>query len=236
MNVLLAIEATLLVCLLLLASWLFSEWASPAGTSESSGMTGLTQKVPSFGTSDLMLGVFVCTGLYGLLQFFSRSNLAFWSVAFLALLPQAPGIWFHNNLQWQRFIGVEVSISDGQPLALTAALFLVCLAGLIALHRVIALRKLGRLLALRRVDRAERDRVLMSEGLTQAGVAAAGLMLALLLVTAGMALGRSEWMSAKVPWTVITIGGGASLLLVGFTVLFLRSIGETGEAELPVDE
>ena len=227
LGVLLAAEAALLLCLLLLAAWPFSQWASSATT----GAATLARSVPAYDTSDLMLGVFVCAVIYGLLQLLGRSNLAFWLAALLVLLPQAPGIWWHNSLQWQRFIGPAfqgngAQADGGQPLIITTGLFLVCLAGLAVLHRAIALRKLGRLLTLRGVDGKARDQALLNETAVLIGVIVAGLALALLLTLAGSALGRPGWLSDKTPWEIITIGGTASLLLIGFAVLYLRSIGQ----------
>ncbi len=235
-GILVAAESALLVCLLLLGAWLFHGWTSPAGQPGTLGATLISEQMPSYGTSQLTLAVLVIAGVYGLLQFLRRSRLAFWLVAVLTLLPHTPGIWDHNKLEWQRFLGIDVSFGGGHSLVLTVGLFLACLSGLVILHRIIALRRLGHLLTSQRVDGQERDGILINEGKALGGMVAVGLALALLLVTAGTAIGRSEWLSATVPWTVITIGGGASLLLLGFVALFLRGLGTSGGTGLPGDE
>ena len=225
-RILLAAEVFLLVLLLLLAAWRFAAWASSPVPGEQAGMA---QWVASVGTSDLMLAAFVCAVVYALLQVVRLSSPAFWGLALVALLPHFPGIWGHNNLQWQRFAGSTPSGDGGQSMLATLALFLLCLVGLVVLHRVIALRKLGMTLTGRRANGDERDLVLLKEGLTLAGVIAAGLAAAIVLALFGSALGRLEGLFTKLPWTLVTIGGGASLLLAACTALFLRSIGRSAD-------
>ena len=79
-------------------------------------------------------------------------------------------------------------MGDGNPLPVAGGLFLVSLLGLVVLHRVIAMRKLGRLLDRRCVDGAERDGILRSEGLLLAGIVGVSLLLSVLLVVAGSGL------------------------------------------------
>ncbi len=231
-----AVESLLLAGLLLLAAWLLLASVSSAGQPESLWPEAWAERMPAYGSSEVMLSVFICVGLYGLLQFLGRSRLAFWLAALLALLPHAPGLWGHNQLEWQRFFGIDASFGAGHSLILTAGLFLMCLAGLIVLHRIIALRKLGLLLSTRRVEGAELDALLINEGLALAGMIASGLAVALLMVIAGVALGRSESLPGRVPWAIITIGGGASLLLIGFMALFLRGLDANAGAEPPAGE
>ena len=122
-RILLAAEFFLLVLLLLLAVWRFAAWASSLAPGDQAGPG---QWVAAVGTPDLMLAAFICAVVYALLQVVRLSGPAFWGLALVALLPHFPGIWAHNNLQWQRFAGSPASGDDGQPLM--AALALSCSA------------------------------------------------------------------------------------------------------------
>ena len=56
------------------------------------------------------------------------------------------------------------------------------------------------------------------------------------MVIAGVALGRSESLPGRAPWAIVIIGGGASLLLIGFMALYLRGLDATAGAEPPAGE
>ena len=224
-------EAALVLLLLLIAAWQFWMWASPSEILPDPGTETMATKMPSLGLSSLMAGVLFVAAAYGLLQVFGKSSLALWAVAVLVLLPQGPGIWAHNKLSWGKFMGMETPVGDGNPLLVAGGLFLVSLLGLFVLHRVIAMRELGRLLDRRRVDGVERDGILRSESFVLGGIAGISILLSVLLVVAGSGLSRAEWLTSAVPWTVVTIGGGASLLLIGFTALYLQGLSAQEEQE-----
>ena len=224
-------ESALVLLLLLIAAWQFWAWGAPSGDLDVTGTETLAARMPSFGTSQLLIGLLAGAGVYGLLQFLGRSSFALWLAAFLVLLPQVPAVWAHNKLEWERFMGVETPMGEGHSLFVAGGLFLLSLTGLVVLHRVIALRKLGRLLISRRADAPERDTILTNEGATMGGVVVVTLLVAVLLVLAGAGLSQAEWLTNRVPWTVVTIGGGASLLLVGFIALFLRGLGSQEESD-----
>ena len=226
-----AVEAALVLLLLLIAAWQFWTWASPTEGLAGPGAETMAAKMPGFGLSALMAGVLFGAAGYGLLQVFGKSSLALWAVAVLVLLPQGPGIWAHNKLGWEKFMGMETPVGDGNPLLVAGGLFLISLLGLVVLHRVIAMRRLGRLLERRRVDGVERDGILRSEGLVLGGILGVSVLLSVLLVVGGSGLSRAEWLTSAVPWTMVTIGGGASLLLIGFTALYLQGLRAQEEQE-----
>ena len=222
LRTLVASEVVVLVLLLLLAAWRFAAWSPSTGPSEDGG---LVERLAFVGMPDLLLVVFVSAIAYGLLQVARLSTLAFWALAALVILAHIPGIWAHNNLRWQRFCWLRGSrrwrafpFGDRCPVP-----DLPCRAGV--LHRIIALRKLGRTLTVRRADDYERDMVLRNEGLTLAAVIVVGLAAAIVLALIGTALGQWEWLFGRLPWTLVTIGGGASLLFAGCIALYIRSIG-----------
>ena len=151
----------------------------------------------------------------------------------MALLPHAPGIWAHNQLDWQRFFGADASLGAGHSLFLTVSMFLLCLVGLVVLYRAISLRQLGRQLSARRVEEADRNRVIVSEALALSGMIAVGLLLAFL---AGTALAGSGSSLGRLPWAVLIIGGGATVLFAGFLVLWFRGRGVAGGPQPPSAE
>ena len=231
-----AVEAALMLLLLLIAAWQFWVWTSPPEVLTGPGAETMAAGMPAFGLSSLLAGVLFGAAAYGLLQVLGKSSLALWLVAVLALLPQGPGIWAHNKLGWEKFMGMETPVGDGNPLLVAGGLFLISLLGLVVLHRAIAMRRLGRLLERRRVDMAERDGIMRSESLVLGGILGVSLLLSVLLVAAGSGLSRAEWLTSAVPWTVVTIGGGASLLLIGFTALYLQSLRGQEERESGPEE
>ncbi len=228
---LVAAESALVLLLLLFAAWQFWGWAAAPVALGVSGADSMASKMPSLGLSYLLTAVLVVAGVYGLFQFFGRSSLALWTTAVLVLLPQAPGIWAHNKLGWGKFMGLNTPVGDGHSLLVAGGLFLVGVLGLVVLHRVIAMRRLGRLLVRRRIESEERDGVLLNESLVLGGIVALALALSVLLVVAGAGLSRAEWLTSRVPWTVVTIGGGASLLLIGFIAFYLRGLSALEERE-----
>ena len=223
-KVLVATEAVLVVLLLLLTDWQFVGWASPPVEVNAGSPDTLAARIPYFGMGSLMFGLAFLAVLYGVLQFAGRTQAGFLLFTVAILLPQGPGVWTHNNLEWGRLVGLGFPLGEGHPLLLTAGLFVASLVGLVVLHRVLAMRKLGEMLRGMRSNDGESDGILVAESKTLAGVVCVSLIVALLLVVGGSALGRANWLSEIVPWAVLTIGGGASLLLVGFTVLLLRGL------------
>ena len=120
-------------------------------------------------------------------------------------------------------------LGEGNSLFAAACFFVASVVGLVALHRAIAVRKLGSVLTGQRVDEAEQGAVIFNEGVTVAATVgislAVALVLVLVLVLVGNVLGGAEWLTTRVPWAVATIPRGASLLLLGFVALFIRGLG-----------
>ena len=230
-GILAASEAGLVLLLLLIAAWQYWGWAANPAALDGSAPESMASRVPPFGSSYVLVAVLAGAGFYGLLQFLGKSSLALWTIAMLSILPQGPGIWSHNKLGWEKFMGIHTPVGDGNALLVAGGLFLISLLGLVVLHRVIAMRRLGRLLVQRGVDGEERDGILRSEGLVLGGIVGLSSGLAILLVVVGAGLGQGEWLASQVPWTVVTIGGAASLLLIGFIALYLQGLTSEEERE-----
>ena len=230
---LVAAETSLLAGLLLLAAFALWDSVSSAALPGSLWPEAVVRRLPAFESSELALAVVLIIGLYWLMQASGRSRSAFWMVSPLAMLPHTPAIWDHNQLEWYRFFGVEASFGEGQSLFWTASMFVLCLVGLMLLHRVIGLRKLDQLLASRLIDPPERQRTIRNEAVMLVGMIVICLLLTLLAVRAGSTFGESVSALARVPWTVLTVGGGATALLAGFVVLWFRGRANLGAIPPP---
>ena len=224
--VLSAVESLLVAGLLLVAAWPLWQSISSSGPDGSLWPAAVAERMPPYISWDLGLAVAFCVGIYWLLQVLGWSRWAFGLAALLALLPQAPGIWVHSQLEWQRFAGVDISLAADQSPLLAISLFLSSLAGLAALYRAIGLRKLGSLLSSRGVEGPERDMVLVNEALCLAVMIAAAVILASLVVTGGTAFSRIEALPGWAPWAVLTIGGGAAMLFGAFVMLLFRGLDD----------
>lgn len=218
-------ESLLVAGLLLLAAWRL--WDSAPSGSLWPGAAA--ERLPPFASSELALAVVLSLGFYWLLQLLGRSWAAFRVAALLALLPHAPGIWAHNQLDWERFFGADTApLVAGQSLFFTGSTFLLCLVGLVVLYRVVTLRQLGRRLSARRVEEADHTRIVVGEALALAGMIAVSLLLAFAVAVAGTALAGSSSFLGGLPWAVLAIGGGATVLLAGFLLLWFRGRGFAG--------
>ena len=225
--ILMAMELVLVAALLFLSGRVFSGWVS---FSESGGPfwpDGLAGKVPDFESSAIVLGILLFTGLYGLLQFGKKTIPAFLMVAWLALLPHAAGVWDQNRVNWQRFLGAQTGGDAPQSIMFAAGLFLISLLGVFVLYRIISLRSMERVLTAQGVENLEINGVLINETVAQFSLMGAALLVAVVMILVGTAIGGQEGLAEKMPWVVITIGGGATLLLIGFLVLFLRGLNQS---------
>ena len=229
--ILIVMELALVAVLLLLSGRVFSGWVSTAESGGPFWPDGLAERVPDFGPSEIMLGILLFTGLYGLLQFRKKTIPAFLMVAWLALLPHAAGVWDQNRLDWQRFMGAQTGGDASQSVIFAAGLFLISLVGLFVLYRIISLRSLERLLTSKGVENQETTGVLIKEALAQIALMGAGLLVAVVMILVGTAIGGQEGLAEKMPWAVITIGGGATALLIGFLILFLQGLNRSNRGD-----
>ena len=194
--ILIVMELALVAVLLLLSGRVFSAWVSTAESGGPFWPDGLAERVPDFGPSEIMLGILLFTGLYGLLQFRKKTIPAFLMVAWLALLPHAAGVWDQNRLDWQRFMGAQTGGDASQG-----------------------------------VENQETTGVLIKEALAQIALMGAGLLVAVVMILVGTAIGGQEGLAEKMPWAVITIGGGATALLIGFLILFLQGLNRSNRGD-----
>ena len=165
--------------------------------------------------------IFVCFAVYWAMQTLGRNLSAFWLIATLVILAQGLAIWPHNALEWSQFFGVEVSGAEGRSLIKDTILLLVSLMGLMALNRIIGLRRLDGLLIVRQVGTIDRNSILLNEGLVLAGLIVCGAILAFLMVLTASSLGQHQNVLSISPWSVMTVGGSAAVLFVSSILVWL---------------
>ena len=222
-----AVESLLLGCLLSLAGYVFwrSLGATPGlGTLRSDQLEALGPG--AFGVSPLMVVIagICCLPIifYWLLQWLRMTTLSFWMVTLAALLLQGQAVLAHNQLDWASFWRGPSSSPELSQITV-GALFLLSLVLLVTLQRVAELRRLrGELRALR-LESGEQGNVIASEILALVGLVASSLVITAMLLSAASALARMDYLLAHSPWTVLTIGAAALVMVTGFLHLWLRT-------------
>ena len=165
--------------------------------------------------------IFVCFVVYWAIQTLGRNLAAFWLMTVLVILAQGLAIWPHNAIEWSGFFGVEVSGAEGRSLFKDTILLLVSLVGLVALNRIIGLRRLDGLLITRQVGTRDRNSILLNEGIVLAGLIVCGAILAFLMVLTASSLGKHQNVLSLSPWFVMTVGGSAAVLFVSSILVWL---------------
>lgn len=161
---------------------------------------------------------------YWMLRALGRDRIAFWLIAPTVAFPHIAAAWSHNRIEWQELFQFQEGIVDDRSVYWDVALFVVCLALLIALHRTIGIKRLNRQMFVQQVDRDERGPVVRREallviGLLLAGFLATGAMMALLALLAT----SDGLLPTGTSRAVAVIGGGAAVLLTLTLLLWFRS-------------
>ena len=228
-------EIAIVIALAMVALWLVTgsmEYADRAKTMWPSFLLDFSPPLLSFRALWILM---VVVGVYFALRRVGLNRIAFWAFAALILAAHVPDLWTHNRLDWHQYFGRVAYFSEPLPILGVAAFFLLALAGLVALRRVIQLGALARDMDGRGVDEAERDAVIRNEAISIGVAIIVALALASLTVAvAGAMIGRAEALADLLPWTVVTVGGGATLLLTGFLLFLYRSL--SGGPPPPVEE
>ena len=222
-----AIESLLLVCLLALTGYVFWEtlgvelgldrvWASLKAAQEPDSWQSTLLTLAAIGVCCLpIIG-------YWVLQWVGMTRVSFWLVTLAALLPQLPAALAYNRLDWPSFwVGPLFSTELSQ--VMVGLLFLLSLVLLVTLHRTGDLRRLQGRLNARRLGSLERSQVVTGEVVALGGLVGASLAVTALLLSGGVAVAQMSDLLARSPWTVLTIGGVALLLMGGFLSLWLHT-------------
>ena len=222
----LAVESLLLGCLLSLAGYVFweSSGRDPGLDTFWRGQVGV-QGPGALGTSPLVVIAGICCLpiiFYWLLQWLRMTTLSFWMVTLAALLLQGPAALAHNQLDWASFWSGPSSSPEVSQFTV-GALFLLSLVLLVTLQRVAELRRLRGELRTLRLESGEQGNVLANEILALVGLVGFSLAVTAMLLSAASALARMNNLLAHSPWTVLTIGAAAVLMLTGSLRLWLRT-------------
>ncbi len=215
-------ETVLLVGLLLLSVVSIPDTIVTDGQPSFSWSEQLARFVPDQVFSELLLPVSLCLAFYWTLHLLGRAHIAFWMMALLVVLPHSAAIFSHNQIGWDQFFAFELGIPGDRSLLKDTGLFLLSLVGLVGLNRAVGLRLLDRRMHLQGIDRAERNGATLSELALLIGLVAAALLLTAVMMGLSALLGSFDGVLEGSSWTVVIIGGGASLLLASSLVLWYR--------------
>ena len=175
----------------------------------------------------LVLFVVCCLpiAMYWVLQFIGMTRTSFWIVTLAALAPQIPAVLSYNQLDWPSF-WVDPLFTTGRSPIVVASLLLVSLALLVSLHRIGELRRLKARLAALRLDESDQEGAIVNELLVLGGLTGSALVLTAMLLSLGIAVAQMKDLLVLSPWTVLTVGGAAILLLASMLSLWLRQTSE----------
>ena len=185
---------------------------------------------PSIGAGPMALAIAGLLALYFFLRIFWKPHATFWLLALAVLLFQIPAIISDARLDWVYIFTGEKLFEGSLSSIATTSLFTGSLALLVVLHRAIALR--DRYSNLRRQGAAgpEGRTLLLGELLSSVAITTGSLLLALGLLALATVAGGFDWLYNRSPWTVLTVGAGATTVLAGF--LFLCTSGAQGRREI----
>ena len=213
-------ESLSLIGFLFLSSLLFG--SSLAGDAELFGYFD----VPDFGPLEVWLAIVMSVCVYWLLQSLGLRRGAFWAVALVGLAAQLPAVLAHNLVDWPQLLARETLFSSGNSTLRTILPLLSSLVLLVVVHRLIDARRLRALLSERGADEPEANRYIGGLLMVLAAMIVAGLVLTLGTVSLGVAVGVQDQLLERSPWTVLTIGVGAIVLLAISLLAWLRDRGQ----------
>ena len=217
-----AAESLLLAGLLFLSVLSTPEAINGDGRSGFSWPQQLARFLPDQVFSELLPAVCLCLVLYWVLHLLGRSHVSFWLMAFIVILPQSTSILSHNQIEWHQFFAFDLGVTDDRSLLRDVGVFLLSLVGLVVLNRAVGIRQLDRRMHLQGIERAERSGAAQFELALLVGLVAAALLLTFVMMGISALLGRFGGILEGSSWTVVIIGGGATLLLALSLVLWYR--------------
>ena len=213
-------EGLSLILFLFLSSYLFG--SSLEADSELYGYFD----VPEYGALEVWLAIALSLCVYWLLQSLGLRRGAFWAVALMGLAAQLPTVLAHNLVDWPQLLARDTPFGSGRSTLGTIVPMVSSLVLLVVAHRLIDARRLRALLYERGADEQETVRYVGAHLLVLAVMIIASLVLTLGTVSLGTAVGVQDQWLERSPWTVLTIGVGAIVLLSIFVFLWLRDRGQ----------
>ncbi len=223
-----ALIATLTIAALLIVSS-SAQYADPERTQWPAFVVQLAPNPISWAAVFIVGGA---AAAYLVLRIANTGRFPFWAITALLMAAHIPDLWAHNRIDWHGFFGRYIYFSEPLPVLASAAIFLFTVAGLVALHRIIQLGAQAREMESRGVNSEERDAVIRNEAVSIAVIIVVSLALASVTVLIGAAVGRADTVSGLGPWTVVTVGIAATLLLAGFLLFLYRGLSGGPESSI----
>lgn len=215
-------ESLLLAGLLLLSALALMDSVAAGGLRAFLQPDLIAGLIPEQVSREVVVAILLSITLYWALHLLGRDHLAFWVMVLLVTLPQGMAIWGHNQIEWHQLFDFKAGVSDARSQLRDTALFLVSLMGLVALYRAISLRRLDRQMSAQGIEAADRSRLVLNEGVMLLGLIVAGLLSALGMILVSSVLGGFDVLPEESSWSILAVGGGASLLLALTLVLWYR--------------
>ncbi len=178
-----------------------------------------------------VLAVALGLALYWGLQALGRDRIAFWSMALVVALPHAFPAWSHNRIGWHELLEFQEELVGDRSVYGDSALFIACLVGLVALHRIVGMKGLERRIRLQGVGSLDKRRLMRHESLMLIALLLATLLLAGLIVAVAAILARYGDLLSESPLAIVTLGGSAALLLAFTLLLWFRGRRDTRDEE-----
>ncbi len=229
-------EAALITALTVVALWIVSSSVQYADPERTHWPAFVVQLAPNFISLAAVFFVGGAAAIYLVLRIANTGHFPFWAFTALLMAAHIPDLWAHNRIDWHGFFGRYMYFSEPLPLLASAAIFLLTVAGLVALRRIIQLGAQAREMESHGVDSEERDTVIRNEAVSIAIIIVISLTLASVMVFIGAAVGQAETVAGLVPWTVTTVGIAATLLLAAFLLFLYRGLSGGEETAFSRDE
>ena len=197
-----------------------------SGAVQSDGFPlGLTWK-PGPGPVELSTAVAACVGIYWILRAVGQSLAAFWLIAAVGLIAQAPSVLSHNILDWTYFLSRESLFAVDATLFESTALFLLSVAALAMLHKFIEIRDDQRILAARQADASDIARLIFGRSVASVALITSCTFVTLATLYVGGAIAGWVQPVAASSWAVLAIGVGSIVLMGLLPYLWLGGRSE----------
>lgn len=223
-----AAESLVLSILLLLAAYVSWDMGFVLNVRVTSWVERADELVFHFVPWQPVLAVGAGLAAYWALQALGRHRLAFWLMALAVAVPHVLPAWSHNRIGWHELLEFQEGLVDERSVYGDMTLFVVCLVGLVALHCLIGIKRLERLMRLQGVGPLERRSIITYENLMLIGLIVAGLLVAGLMVMVAAVLERYDGVLGGSSLAIAIVGGGAALL---FALTLLLWFGGRRDAD-----
>ena len=175
-----------------------------------------------FTTTTFTVAVLMGLVAYWVLGILRTHLMAFWVLAVVSLALELPAVLSHNQLDWLFFFTGQRWLDPPASSLEVGFYFLITLAVLVLLYRTILLMDQERTVRRQGVDELEYRQIMLQQYLFIAGLTCGSLALTGGLVFLSTALGGVGNLLERSPWTVLTVGGLATLIISATLLYWIR--------------